>query len=643
MSIKNVCLVGQPNSGKTTIFNALTGMRQSVGNFPGVTVEIKNGRMDGSECGRIEITDLPGTYSLSPASPEEAVTRDFLLEERTDLIVNVIDGLHLQRGIFLTLQIISLGVPALLVITMKDEIEKRGIKIDADKMSRMLQIPVLIINANGPDISDVRNEVDRICASKNPGAPSGEVLYRGEIGRLVRERHGELFSEGVSNPLFFAIKALERDEAAKKYFKNTENSDTDEDRVISWMHETAMQICNESARQERRERKPSPVIDSILLNRFAAAPIFMAVLLAIFFTTFYAGGYVSSSISFLLKRVSEWTLTGVGSPFIRDLIETGVIGGAGNILTLLPYIFIMVFLLKMIEDIGYSARVAYIMDYAMSKIGLHGKSFIPIILGFGCTVPAVMSARTIDSRTDRLKTILITPFIPCSSRFMVAAFIAGALYREKAYWMLFLLYLIDIAAAFAGGFLLDRLFIRAKSESIILEMPQYRRLNLKNVSGEAFRESGEFLKKASSIILFLSVVVFLLSHFPAGEEYGYLGMAAERITPLFSVFEFDKPMTVSLITGFAAKESIISTLSVMYQDTGHTLSSYVASNWSRSGGFLFLVFSMLYIPCLASIAAIRRETGSLRWTMFAIVYSFLVSFAATAAVKGIIWAAGFLI
>jgi len=426
---------------------------------------------------------------------------------------------------------------------------------------------------------------------------------------------------------------MERDRIAEKYFIAAEEYGTGREKTITWIHEICRDIVINAMSGPKRERKKSASIDNLLLNKYSAMPIFLFVILAIFIATFYSGGYISGFISQILKFLSFKLTDGIDSMLVKDLIEQGVFAGAGNILTLIPYIFIMVLLLKSIEDIGYSARVAYIMDEVMAKIGLHGKSFIPMILGFGCTVPAIMSSRTIDSYQDRLKTILITPFIPCSSRFMVAAFLTAALFGKNAYIVLFLLYLIDIVFAFIGGFILDKLIIKSERQSIILEMPDYKRLNLKNVFAEAFRESSEFLKKAASIILVLSIAIFFLSHFPVGAEYGYIGMAAEKIQPLFSIFEFDSPMTVSLITGFAAKESIISTLSVMYEGRGSSLQDYVANNWSKSGGFIFLIFSMLYIPCVASVAAIRRETKSLKWTLFAVVYSFVLSFTAAITMK----------
>ncbi len=640
--MKTIAIVGQPNCGKSTIFNFLTGMSQTVGNWPGVTVEKKTGKIEINN-ENAEIIDLPGVYSLSPISNDEKVTRDFLLDHTPDLMINVVEGPTMERGLFLTLQLLMTGIPTIVVINMQDVLTKQCIEVDIERTKYLLGCKVIAVSGRtGKNLEYLKSEIkqffseDFVLREKHIPIPHNDRFYS-----ILNSLSSVLATTGKFGKMcpFYALKLLEGNEDIEQRTRNILGNDYDtvlnnfpkhsrehkSIEVIDWLYGIARGIYGDTVKEPSIQRiSRTEALDFFLLNRLAALPAFLLTMLLLFFLTYYFGNTLSHLLGLGISGIVSLI---PGSSFISLLITDGIIGGVGNVLILLPYIFIMFLLIQFLEDSGYMARIAFIMDRFMHSLGLHGRSFIPLIMGFGCSVPAVMAARTLGTPQNRLKTILMIPFIPCSARLPVIVLISSAIFGRSAPFMIFFLYVISIITAVISGLIFSKTVLKDKSEGMIMELPDYRLPQIKNLFMRAWSQSKEYLVKAGTIIFAISIVLFILSYFPTDVEGGFIHIAGRFISPFFKPLGFDIPMTVSLITGFFAKESIISTLSVLYQTSAMPLSDYLTLHWNAGAGFIFMVFVMIYIPCIATVAVIRKETNSNKWTLISVVYSLLAAYA----------------
>jgi ferrous iron transport protein B len=634
---EKIVVVGQPNSGKSSLFNALTGLDQTVGNWPGVTVEKKEGFffIDGE---KYEVVDLPGLYGLTPTSLDEKISLDFLLKSSPSLIVNILDGSNLERSLFLSLQLFFLDIPIIFFVNKTDVAKSKGIKIDEEKLKKIFSCDIIFGSVkNGEGIDELKKSIKnnihkKICETKYFKVSDKIYSYIEKIAECLIK-----YKEFEQHPKFFSLKIIEDDKNFSPYILATLDSDdltkikkSIEDLykdfkkkdflTLDWFYSLSRGIAGEVTQREFSDKKSlTEEIDNTLLNRFFSIPIFLVTFLLIFFLTFFFGDIFSKIISVFFDTISSNLSKIIGKGFVLSFLTEGVVGGLGSVITLIPYIFFMYFFLGLLEDTGYLARVVFIMDRFMHKIGLHGKSFISLILGFGCSVPAVLSTRVLDTPKDRIKTILIIPFIPCSSRLTVLIFLGAILFGKFDFLIIFVLFLLSIIFATFSGFVFDRFLLKETSEGLIMELPDYHLPTLKNLLLNSYFKVKDFLKRAGTLIFLITVIIFLLSYFPQGIDGGFIKIGGEKITFLFRPLGFDVERTVSLITGFFAKESVVSTLGVLYK--GEQLEKVIETKWGRIDGFVFLLFLMIYLPCIATAIVIKQETGSYFYLLGIVVYS----------------------
>ncbi len=644
----SVALAGNQNCGKTTLFNQLTGSNQHVGNFPGVTVEKKEGRARSDK--DITVVDLPGIYSLSPYTAEEVVTRDFLVRERPDVIVDVVDATNVERNMYLSLQLLTLGMPVVIALNMMDEVRANGGTIDIAGMERELGVYVVPVSASKNE--GIAELMERVADAATGMGPAGVGVAR-RIDFCSGPVHKALHSithlveaparAAGYEPRFAATKLVEGDPPLERSL-GLSPADTDIVRRIVKEMETELGTDREAAiadmryafieglvkktvikTEESREQRRSILIDSVLTNKYLAIPAFVALMCAVFWTTF---GPIGSGISDLFSAGVDWLigladagLRSVGvNEWMRALVVEGALAGVGSVLSFLPIIVILFFLLSLLEDTGYMARVAFVLDSLLRKIGLSGRSFVPMLIGFGCTVPAIMSARTLSSDRDRKLTILLTPFMSCSAKVPVYAVFCAAFFPKHAALVMGGLYFGGIAVAIASGILLSKTAYRGKSVPFVLELPVYRLPSPKSVALHIWEKTKDFLFRAFTIIFVGSLVVWFLTNldwsFSLVEDgaRSILASIGGLIAPVFSPNGFGNWQSVAaLISGFTAKESVISTLSVV-------LPNGIASYFTQLSALSFLTFTLLYTPCVAAVAATRRESGSLKWTVMAIAF-----------------------
>ncbi|MEO0304184.1 MAG: ferrous iron transport protein B [candidate division WOR-3 bacterium] len=643
---EKIVIVGQPNSGKSSLFNALTGLDQTVGNWPGVTVEKKEGFLfiDGE---RYEVVDLPGLYGLTPTSLDEKISLDFLLESSPSLIVNILDGSNLERSLFLSLQLFFLDIPIIFFVNKMDVAKSKGIKIDEKKLKEIFSCDIVFGSVkNGEGLDELKESIKnnihkKICETKYFKVSDKIYSYIEKISEILIK-----YKEFEHHPKFFALKIIEDDGNFSPYIfkildsvdlskikKNVEELYKDFKKrdflTLDWFYSLSRGITGEVTKREIYDKKSlTEEIDNTLLNRFFSIPIFLITFLFIFFLTFFFGDIFSKIFSIFFETVSTYLSKIFEKGFLLSFFTEGLIGGLGSVITLIPYIFFMYFFLGFLEDTGYLARVVFIMDRFMHKIGLHGKSFISLILGFGCSVPAVLSTRVLDTPKDRIKTILIIPFIPCSSRLTVLIFLGAIIFGKFDFLIIFVLFVLSLIFAIFSGFVFDKFILKEKSEGLIMELPDYHLPTLKNLLLNSYFKVKDFIKRAGTLIFLITVIVFLLSYFPQNVDGGFIRIGGEKITFLFRPLGFDVERTVSLITGFFAKESVVSTLGVLYK--GEQLEKVIKTEWGRIDGFVFLLFLMIYLPCIATAIVIRQETGSYFYLSGIIVYSvffaYIISF-----------------
>ena len=638
-------LAGNQNCGKTTLFNQLTGSNQHVGNFPGVTVDQKSGQVRGQkDC---TVVDLPGIYSLRPYTAEEIVTRNFILNQKPDCIINIVDATNLERNLYLTLQLLTLQTPTVLALNMMDELTGNGGSVDTTLLSELLGVPVVpICAANGEGVEELIEIAVR--AARLRQKPSVyDFCPKGPVHRCIHavchviEDHAQAAGIAVR---FAATKLIEGDEAIADELQLDPNElELIEHSVVQMEQERGLDrnaaladmrysfIENAVAQavvkpHESREHARSSKLDRVLTGKYTAIPVFLGVMLLIFYLTFNVIGKFLSDLLALgidsLTGVVDRALTAYGlNPVAHSLIIDGIFKGVGGVLSFLPVIVTLFFFLSILEDTGYMARVAFVMDKLLRKIGLSGKSIVPMLIGFGCTVPAVMATRTLSSERDRNMTILLTPFMSCSAKIPIYGFFSAAFFPEHAALVMIGLYLFGILMGVLCALVLDRTAFRGRPVPFVMELPNYRFPSAKSVALLLWEKAKDFLQRAFSVIFLATVAIWFLQSFDArlnvvsaGSE-SLLAMIGQLLAPLFRPLGFaDWRCTTALISGFIANESVVSTLQILLGGAA------VTTLLSTKAALSFLVFTLLYTPCVAAIAAIRREVGS-AWRAAAICLS----------------------
>jgi len=648
-----VALAGNPNSGKSTIFNALTGGHAHVGNWPGVTVEKKDGEFNYSNH-TFAITDLPGTYSLTSYSIDERIARDFIVREDQDIIVTVTDSTNLERNLYLTISILELGANVILDLNMADIIEQNKIRIDVDKMKEVLEIPVVL--TSGLKMTGLSELKKRIVEFRNNQKRSFKIDYGRDIEESIKRIELEL--ENIKSPYpkrFLSIKILEGDveiieELKKMGYSNAVDTafreisklekkfgfdiETEIVEKRYGLIESIIHKCVNKAATIEERLTTSDKIDKILTNKWLGIPIFAFMLWITFQLTFTIGGFFADYIDLFFgwfAGLSSGWLETTGAPqWLLSFISDGLIGGVGSVVIFLPNIMILFLLLSFLEDVGYMARAAFVMDRIMHAIGLPGKSFIPMILGFGCNVPAIMSARTISSERDRLLTILINPFVSCSARLPVYLLFTGIFFKRNEGLVVFSLYSLGILVAVLSARLFKSTIPKLKGpvSPLVMELPPYRLPSLKGVLIHMWERSSQFLKKAGTIILAGVVIVWLLANFPLSAGYAseasLIGHIGKFLAPLFKPAGFAFwQASVALFFGIIAKEIVVGTFGTLFGGAGN-LSTALPHYFTQLSALSFMVMSLLYIPCIASIGVIYRETNSWKWTTFSVAYSIFI-------------------
>lgn len=641
-------LAGNQNSGKTTLFNQLTGSNQHVGNFPGVTVDSKAGRIRGTED---EVVDLPGIYSLSPYTQEEIVTRDFLTKERPDGIINIIDATNIERNFYLTLQLLQLDIPMVIALNMMDEVRANGGTIKVNLLKEELGVPVVPISASKNEGVDELIETVLVTAKKRK-KPKRQDFCSGPVHRTLHavahlvEDHAERI--GIPAP-FVASKLVERDEPLLKALELSENEidmiehsvtemegemDTDRKAAIADMRYTFIGKIVQAAvvrPKESLQHSRSVKIDRVLTNKYLAIPLFLCIMFAIFALTFGTfGGWLSDRLSDgidVVSGVTENSLTRWGiNPVVRSLVVNGVITGVGSVLSFVPVIVILFFFLSILEDSGYMARVAFVMDKLLRKIGLSGRSFVPMLIGFGCTVPAVMSARTLSSERDRKMTILLTPFMSCSAKLPIYGIFTLTFFPHYRGLVMISMYVIGIFVGVLCGLVFRKTLFRGKPVPFVMELPNYRLPSAKSVGMLLWHKAKDFITKAFTIIFLASIIIWFLQTFDlrfnvvSDSSESMLAYIGRLLTPVFAPLGItDWRMCTSLVAGFTAKEAVVSTAAVLMGTTTAMLPEALSGVFSPGTAFVFLVFTLLYTPCVAAVSTVAKELGK-KWALFVVIF-----------------------
>ena len=657
-------LAGNQNCGKTTLFNALTGSNQHVGNFPGVTVDQKSGTIKGvKDC---SVVDLPGIYSLRPYTQEEIVTRDFVIDGKPDGIINIVDATNIERNLYLTLQLLELRVPMVLALNMMDEVRANGGTVDVQKMSQALGIPVVPISAaKGEGISELIDKAVQTAKSRTLPAVSDFCDDASPVHRCI---HAVIHliqdhADNVGIPArFCAVKLIEGDKEMEKRLELDKNETellehcvvemedaTGFDRnealadmryaFIEKVTQCAVVKCHES-----REHSRSVKIDRVLTGKYTALPVFFAVMLLVFWLTFDVIGQRLSDLLSLdidaLSAAADRGLTAYGiNPVVHSLIIDGIFTGVGSVLSFLPIIVTLFFFLSILEDTGYMARIAFVMDKLLRHIGLSGRSFVPMLIGFGCTVPAIMATRTVSSDRDRKMTILLTPYMSCSAKIPIYAVFSAAFFPKHAALVMIGLYVTGIILGIIVALILKNTAFRGNPVPFVMELPNYRLPSFKSVMLLLWEKARDFLERAFTVIFVASIVIWFLRTFDTklnvveDSSQSLLALVGRFIAPAFAPLGFgDWRAVTSLISGFTAKEAVVSTMAVLMGTSVNELGGALSSLFTPLSALSFLVFTLLYTPCVAAIATVRRELHSRGATLGVVLMQCGVAYLAALAV-----------
>lgn len=633
-----IALAGQPNMGKSTLFNLLTGLNQHVGNWPGKTVERREGRFHLSHS-VARLVDLPGTYSLTANSPEEVISREFILREKPDVVIAVVSAANLERSLYLVSELAAIQAPVVVALNMMDVAEQEGIRVDAHVLAAALGVPVVPMTASrAKGVQDLLGQVEHVldgtCVPQ-PNAPEVRADHQ-----QVLQQIESLAAPFIPEPYpcsWIALKLLEGDAQVTEMMQAAMPGQSwaalqdilrSHDDAFMAVASGRYEWIGRMIRAAMTRPKLGQVGITERIDRWSAHPVWglfilAGILGAVFAVTFSIGSPIQAWLD-------EKFVTGLGAlvsealaeaPFwLRGILVDGVIGGVGSVLTFLPILVIFFGAFAVLEDVGYMARAAYVMDNFMHIMGLHGKSFLPLFLGFGCNVPAIMGTRVIDSWPARLLTILIAPLVPCTARMAVVAFIAPAFFGRSAGLVTWGLIMLSLLLLVVMGTLLNWIVFKGQRSAFIMEMPLYHAPNLRTVGLLVWQRSLSFIKKAGTIILLISLVVWVLSFLPGGQiETSYLARIGQFLEPVGKWMGLDWRLTVSLLTSFPAKENAIATLGVLFGSTAETgLAATLAATYSTATALAFLVVSILFIPCIATVAVTRQETGSWGWTLLSL-------------------------
>lgn len=694
-----VALVGNPNAGKTSLFNIASGSHEHVGNYGGVTVDSKEGHFKHNGY-QIKLVDLPGTYSISAYTPEELYVRKFLVEDKPDVVINVVAASNLERNLYLTTELIDMDMPIIIDLNMYDELQESGSEFDYPQLSKLLGIPIVpTVSKSGIGISDLFDTVIRFYEGKEPVVRHIKIYYGYVIENSISRINILLDKDQKENLLFptryLSIKLIEKDPEISqyvrrnfpdpdqimekvdeqiKYIENTLKEDT-ESAITNARYGFVAGGLKETFKEKIKESDTTRIIDAVVTNKYIGYPLFFLFMLIMFECTFQLGeypkGWIESSVAWLGSIFRYYMPNGM----LKDLIVDGIIGGVGGVIVFLPNILILYAFISFMEDSGYMARAAFIMDKMMHKMGLHGKSFIPLIMGFGCNVPAIMATRTIESRSKRMITMLINPFMSCSARLPVYLLFVGIFFESYAGLVLFGLYMTGILLAILSSKLFNKYLFKGEDTPFVMELPPYRMPTLKSVCRHMWDKSKQYLKKMGGVILIASILIWFLGYFPIDKSFheqidhkienvekdfqagaisetekkeqvssleslrntehtenSYIGKIGKFIEPVMRPLGFDWKIGVSLLTGSAAKEVVVSTLGVLYTgniDSEVSLQHRLLEAKNPDGAPTFtplvvaslLLFVLIYFPCVATLAAIKEESGSWKWGMFSIVYT----------------------
>lgn len=689
----NVALIGNPNCGKTSLFNFASGAKEHVGNYSGVTVDAKTGTMKYKGY-LFNIVDLPGTYSLSAYSPEELYVRRYLHDEVPDVIINVVDSSNLERNLYLTTELIDMDRSMVIALNMYDELERSKVEFDYESLAKMIGVPMVpTVSKTGRGIHELFDTIIEVYEGRNEVVRHVHIGFGNDIESAVKEIQTALKKENELDMHFSArylsIKLLEDDkEVVSMLSKLPHYKQIRElrDNLVARIEETHKEdiattiasskygfvsgALRETLKEsEKEESKATATIDSIVTSRIFGFPIFIFLMWFMFWATFEVGQYPMDWIDALVGWIGDMIGTYLPDGPVKDMLVDGVIGGVGGVIVFLPNILILYFFISFMEDSGYMARAAFIMDKIMHKIGLHGKSFIPMIMGFGCNVPAIIATRTIESKSSRLITILINPFMSCGARLPIYLLLVGAFFPNHASLVLLGLYALGVIVAVITAKLLRKFHFKKDETPFVMELPPYRVPTMKATVRHMWAKGQQYLKKMGGVILVASLVIWLLSYFPrpdaeqleesrieyasthlgsenlddaaiekiAATENSYLGRIGKFIQPVFEPLGFNWKMTISLLSGTVAKETVVSTIGVLYSGDDAAdeaaLSERIKEMNPQTGhpdftplvAFCFLVFVLLYVPCIATVTAIVKETGSWKYGVFTLCYNTIVA------------------
>lgn len=651
--MSTIALAGNPNCGKTSLFNILTKARQHVGNWPGVTVEKKEGILK-FEGGEHTVIDLPGTYSLGAYSEDEIVARDYILKDKPDVVINVVDATNIERNLYLTTQLIEMGANVVVALNMMDAAKAKDIKIDINKLSKELGVPVI------PTVAVKKEGIDELIRAAISAKNISDVKildYGDELNSEIKALQNILDKNNgkLQYPSkWVAVKLLENDNFILKQIEalGIKEIDTQLEKSINNVvdkvgFEPEISIVDKrytsiasvigkcvQKKSEAVETKTDK-IDKIVTNKYLGIPIFAIIMFLLYEVTFIIGAGLQEKLGELIENFGGFiadSLTNMGAPeLLIGFVNDGLIGGVGAVVGFLPLIMVMYFLIGLLEDSGYMSRAAYVMDRLMRMLGLHGKTFVSMIVGSGCNVPGIMSTRTLENKKDRMIAILINPFVSCGARLPIYAVFTAAFFPEKAGIVLFALYVLGIVVALIAGKIFSVTLFNGETSYFVMELPSYKVPSIKNVLMLMWEKAEAFLKKAGMIIFPMVVILWVLSIFPAGvEQYSedsILGIVGSFIAPIFSIAGFDTwQASVGLFTGIIAKEAVVSTMGMLYVgvEEGDALTAAIQGAFTPLTAVSFMVMTLLYTPCLAALGAIKRETNSMKWTIFAAVYTFIV-------------------
>lgn len=663
-----VALVGNPNCGKTSLFNIASGSHEKVGNYSGVTVGAKEGFFEHKGY-RFVIVDLPGTYSLSAFSPEELYVRKNLLENIPDVLINVVDASNLERNLYLTTQLIDMNLRMVMALNMYDELEAKGDSLDITTLSQLLGMPIVpTVSRNGKGIEELFDTVINIYEGTGKSLSRHIHINHGaeletSIDRikLLLQRNENIRHKYSTR--YLAIKYLENDKDIEKVI----DSLPDKDEIISARFEEGKRINGllnnapepaiveakyafiQGALKEtfvpgkaQKKHTVTDKIDAVVTNKWLAFPIFIFLLYLTFEATFKIGEYPMVWIEWVVEKFGLFVAENMKDGMLKDLVVDGIIAGVGSVLVFLPNILILYFFLSLLEDSGYMARAAFIMDKLMHKIGLHGKSFIPMIMGFGCNVPAIMACRTIENRKSRLITILIVPMMSCAGRLPVYILIGGAFFPHNGSLVMLGLYTLGIILAITSAKIMSR-FLKDDDLPFVMELPPYRFPTSKSIFRHTWEKGKQYLHKMSGIILVCSIIIWFLGYFPNHDKYStpaeqqensYIGRIGKTIEPILKPLGFDWKMGVGILTGVAAKELVVSTMGVLYSGDAESyeaaggdtmLQNALAVNITPAAALAFMVFILLYFPCIATFVAIKQEGGGWKWAVYSAIYTIVLA------------------